>query len=166
MYCCTGGSMQELDPQPGSGPLPGPVLWSLHSWNCLSVSLCESHRGCWVMCLEKGEGVLLFLLDCFFFKANDDMSLTGLESYTVFLATADAFKSSLLVQFVTTKVKPPLWDPCRSNYTWAERVLRFTSIHDSSSLIKLTFSSLLSPVKQLCLFIWNTQLWSRTLFLH
>lgn len=60
------------------------------------------------MCLEKGEGVLLFLLDWFFFKANDDMSLTGLESYTVFLATADAFKSSLLVQFVTTKVKPPL----------------------------------------------------------
>lgn len=58
------------------------------------------------MCLEKSEGLVVLLWDIF--KANDNMILTGLESYTIFLERTDTFLSSLLDQLVKTELKLPL----------------------------------------------------------
>lgn len=58
--CGTAASMaQDLDPWLGS--VEQPVLQSLHSQNCLNVSLYESHREYLVLCLNKGDFECLFV---------------------------------------------------------------------------------------------------------
>lgn len=159
-------SLQELDPQPRS--VEQPVLWSLHWWNCLSVNLWESYRECWVMCLEKSEGLVVLVWGIF--KANDNTILTGLESYTIFLERTDTFLSSLLDQLVKTGLKPPLWSLMTKLIT--VQIQLHMSIKGAEVYkrpwqlqFKLTFISQLSPGISSCLFIWKTQLLSGTLFL-